>query len=179
MVPVIKKILEYRTSGTVLDVGAGMGHHALFLAENGFRVTAIDNNEEAINKLRAAAKEKGVSLDVQLGDVQSIGTLNKKWDIVICTFVLHFLQNNEIDRAIEDLKSITADKGLNVIAVHTTENVTERDRKPHLFEPEELKERYADWEILHYWQGMGVPFVSKRTGEKLEKYRADLIAQRP
>lgn len=178
VVPIIKKILEYRTSGTLLDIGAGIGHHALFLAENGFRVTAIDNNEESLNKLREAAKEKNVSIDVRLGNVQSVGSLNKKWDIVVCTFVLHFLQDNEIDRAIKNLKSITADKGLNVIAVHTTENFTERERKPHLFKPEELKERYADWGILHYWQGLGVPFVSKRTGTILKRHRADLIAQK-
>ena len=96
----------------------------------------------------------------------------------MCTFVLHFLQDNEIARAVGDLKSITADKGLNVVAVHTTENIIERERKPHLFKPEELRELYSDWEILHYWQGLGVPFVSKRTGTTLERYRADLIAQR-
>ena len=78
VVPVIKKVLEYRTSGTVLDIWAGLGHHALFLAENGFKVAAMDNNEGNINKLREAAKEKGVSIDVQLGDIQNVASLNKK-----------------------------------------------------------------------------------------------------
>lgn len=179
VVPVIKEILEYRTGGTVLDIGTGMGHHALFLAENGFTVTAVDNKEESVNKLREAAKEKGASIDVRYGDVKNVEAFEKKWDIVICTFVLHFLQDNEIDRAIADLKSITAEKGLNVIAVHTTENISERERKPHLFKPEELKERYADWKILHYWQGLGAPYTSVRTGTTIERYRAELIAQKP
>ena len=178
IVPVIKKILDYRTNGTVIDIGAGVGHHAIFLAEQGFTVTAVDNNEESIAALQEVMKEKGISVDVRKGDVQNVASLGGTWDIVVCTFVLHFLRNDEIKKAINDLKAVTTPNGLNVIAVHTTENVTERDRKPHLFEPNELKELYADWKILHYWQGLGVPFVSKRTSEKLEKYRADLIAEK-
>lgn len=178
VVPVIKKILDYRTSGTVIDIGTGFGHHALFLAEHGFTVTATDTNEKSISALQQAAEEKGLAIDARVGDVRDAAALGKTWDIVICTFVLHFLKDDEIEGAINVLKHITNPGGLNVVAVHTVENVTERDRKPHLFEPEELKQRYADWGILYYWQGLGTPFVSKRTGERLEKYRADLIAQK-
>lgn len=179
VIPIIQKILEYRDSGTVLDIGAGLGHHAIFLAEHGFKVTALDTDEELVANLADTAKEKNLPLEAKVGDVRSLDTASGPWDIVICTFVLHFLKDEEVEKAIRDIKTVTKSGGLNVIAAHTTENnEAERARKPHLFEPNELKERYADWEVLHYWQGLGKPFVSRQTGEKLEKYRADLIAQK-
>jgi len=178
VIPIVKKILEYRQSGSVLDVGAGQGHHAIFLAEQGFEVTAVDTDAALMENLAKIAKERNLPITTKVGDVRTLNT-EQEWDVVICTFVLHFLQDDEVDAAVPLLKSITKSGGLNVIGVHTTENITERDRKPHLFEPNELKERYSDWTVLYDWQGLGQPFVSRQTGEKLEKYRADLIAQKP
>lgn len=131
-----------------------------------------------MENLSKIAKERNLSITTKLGDVRTLNT-EEKWDVVICTFVLHFLQHDEVEKAIPLLKSITKPGGLNVIGVHTTENITEQNRKPHLFEPNELKECYSDWQILYDWQGLGKSFVSRQTGEKLEKYRADLIAQKP
>lgn len=179
IIPIVKKILEYRQAGTVIDIGAGQGHHAIFLAEQGFAVTAVDSDPTLIENLSNIAQEKGLSITAKVGDLRMLDVQGKQWDVVICTFVLHFLQDDEVDKAIALLKEITKPGGIIVIGVHTVENVDERDRKPHLFEQNELKERFADWQVLYYWQGMGQPFVSRTTGEKLEKYRADLIAQKP
>ena len=43
----------------VLDLGCGIGRHAVMLAKEGFKVTAVDSSKEAIRMLRSkAAKEK-------------------------------------------------------------------------------------------------------------------------
>jgi tellurite methyltransferase len=178
VIPIVKKILEYRKSGSVIDVGAGLGHRSIFLAEQGFSVTATDTDPALVANLSAIAKERGLPITALLGDVRSMDTNGVQFDVVICTFVLHFLKDEEVPKAISLLKSITKAGGIIVIGVHTTENVSEKSRKPHLFEPNELKEYFADWQILHEWQGLGQQFVSRTTGEKLEKYRADLIAQK-
>src|SRR5476649_157241 len=145
VIPLVEKILEYRKTGTVIDIGAGQGHHCLFLAEQGFTVTALDTDAVLIKKLSDVSKEKSLHIDARVGDVRTLETLEGQFDIVICTFVLHFLQAKEVEKALNDLKRITKPGGLNVIGVHTVENVTERDRKPHLFEPNELPQGYADW----------------------------------
>lgn len=178
VIPLVKEILEYRTNGTVIDIGAGQGHHSIFLAEQGFAVTALDTDAALVAQLSKTAEERGLPITSEIGDVRRLDTSNQ-WDVVICTFVLHFLQDREVDGAIQKLKDITKPGGLIVIGVHTIENISERDRKPHLFKPEELKERFTGWEVLHYWQGLGKAFVSRTTGERLEKYRADLIARKP
>ncbi len=42
---------------TAVDVGCGAGRDAMFLIEQGFTVHAFDNNDEAIARLRALAKQ--------------------------------------------------------------------------------------------------------------------------
>ncbi len=44
--------------GKVLDVAAGSGRNALFLAEHGFAVHAIDRNADALLALQTAARER-------------------------------------------------------------------------------------------------------------------------
>ncbi len=51
--PVVVQTLADRTPGTALDLGTGEGRHALWLAERGWRVTAVDFSAEAIRKARA------------------------------------------------------------------------------------------------------------------------------
>lgn len=60
----VEQELLQRCSGTVLDVGAGAGVHALYLQEKGLAVTAIDVSEEAVTIMR----ELGV-LDAHYADI--------------------------------------------------------------------------------------------------------------
>lgn len=54
--------------GAALDVGCGEGADALWLAERGWAVTAIDISEVAIERARAAADRAGVHVDWIAGD---------------------------------------------------------------------------------------------------------------
>lgn len=47
----------------VLDLGCGMGRHAIALARAGYRVTGIDVSEWALDRAWAAAVEAGVHVD--------------------------------------------------------------------------------------------------------------------
>src|SRR5437868_1666638 len=97
VIPIVKKILEYRQSGSVIDIGAGQGHHSIFLAEQGFDVTAVDTDPALMENLSKIAKEKNLPITAQVGDVRTL-TTDKQWDVIICTFVLHFLQDDEVNK---------------------------------------------------------------------------------
>jgi SAM-dependent methyltransferase len=58
-------------AGRVLDVACGRGRHALWLAEAGFDVTAIDRSIEAIDHLRAIARRRGVSITLDVVDLET------------------------------------------------------------------------------------------------------------
>lgn len=54
---------------TALDLGCGEGRNALWLAEHGWAVTAVDFSPVAIDKARAWATRRGVDLRLLVADV--------------------------------------------------------------------------------------------------------------
>jgi len=52
------------TPGRVLDIGCGEGADAVWLAEQGWHVTAIDTAEVAVERARAMAAERGVDKQI-------------------------------------------------------------------------------------------------------------------
>ena len=57
------------TPGWALDVGCGEGADAIWLARNGWRVTAIDISEVAVGRARAAAELAGAAVEWICADV--------------------------------------------------------------------------------------------------------------
>lgn len=58
--PVIESLLRSSPSGRVLDLGAGTGEHARFLALKGFDVTGVDFSEAMVDKAIAATGDEKV-----------------------------------------------------------------------------------------------------------------------
>src|SRR6266446_2883665 len=57
--------------GVALDLAGGLGRHALWLASRGWQVTVADLSDVAIGKLRQAAVELNVNVDLFAGDAAS------------------------------------------------------------------------------------------------------------
>ena len=57
------------TPGRALDLGAGEGRHAVWLASLGWQVTAVDFSAVGIERGRAGAREAGVDVDWVVADV--------------------------------------------------------------------------------------------------------------
>lgn len=54
--------------GSALDVGCGEGADAIWLAEHGWRVTAVDISGVAVERGRAEAERRGLAIDWRAGD---------------------------------------------------------------------------------------------------------------
>lgn len=61
--------------GRALDIGCGTGTQAVYLAGNGWQVTAIDAVPRPLAQARARAEAAGVSVDWILADVGRLGRL--------------------------------------------------------------------------------------------------------
>ncbi len=138
-------ILRYKKSGAVLDLGVGPGRNALFLASSGFDVTGIDIDSNAIGLFRQKATDADIAVKAELADIREY-LIAAEYDVIISTSVLHFVADPE--RVIQNMKTHTKEGGLNVISVFTKENPDKRFA--HLFEQNELRQYYDDWEILQY-----------------------------
>jgi SAM-dependent methyltransferase len=55
--------------GTAVDLAAGEGRHAIWLAERGWDVTAVDFAEAGLARGRRAAADRGVSVSWEVSDV--------------------------------------------------------------------------------------------------------------
>jgi SAM-dependent methyltransferase len=55
--------------GTALDLGAGEGRNSLWLAERGWRVTAVDFSDVALSKGRRMADDRGLDIEWVVADL--------------------------------------------------------------------------------------------------------------
>src|SRR5262245_21342455 len=58
--------------GRVLDLGCGMGHASIYLAQHGWDVTGIDAVERALRVARGRAAKRGVAVDFVHGDITQL-----------------------------------------------------------------------------------------------------------
>ena len=61
--------------GKALDIGCGTGTNAIYMAQHGWEVTAIDFTPRAVAAARRKAASAGVSLRILEGDVTRLETL--------------------------------------------------------------------------------------------------------
>ncbi|MBV9506898.1 MAG: methyltransferase domain-containing protein [Acidobacteriia bacterium] len=140
-VPLLVQVAEAIAPGDALELAAGAGRNALYLAKLGWRVTAVDNCAAAVNILRKRALEAQLSIHAQLADLEA-GTFSIQpaaYDL-ICDFF--YLQRNLFSHIREGVRP----GGLFVAKIHL------RDANPHNFvlEPGELREEFSSWKILYY-----------------------------
>jgi cyclopropane fatty-acyl-phospholipid synthase-like methyltransferase len=75
--------LHLPSGGAILDVGCGMGRHAVELAKRGCAVTGLDLSSEMLSRAAAAAKAAGVAVEVVRSDA-TLFTLSGKYDAAVC-----------------------------------------------------------------------------------------------
>src|SRR5580700_10497346 len=69
--------------GSVLDVGCGTGENALYLAARGHEVWGIDFVPLAIERAKAKAQDRGLSVHFQQADALELEKLGRQFDTVI------------------------------------------------------------------------------------------------
>ena len=100
----------------VLDIGCGEGKDAVFLARNGYDVTAFDISEQGLSKARALAAHCGVKINFFKADVRDF-RLETEYDVIFSSGVFHYIPGKLRGGIVEDLKKHTAKGGINVINV--------------------------------------------------------------
>jgi tellurite methyltransferase len=173
---IAKKVLRYKKSGSVLDVGTGTGRNALFLAKSGFKVTALDSVKSKIEALKKEARKREVKLNYIKANIASFKPF-KKYDVILANMSLHFLKESQVSKTIKKLQDYTKKNGLNLIAVHTDRNPKSHYR-PYLFKRNELKNYYRGWKIVKYNEGLGMPFRLKPRGKVIRRYGAGIVARK-
>jgi SAM-dependent methyltransferase len=73
--------------GRALDLGAGDGRNAIWLASHGWQVTAVDFSQVALDRGRGLAAESGARVEWQLADLLDWSPGARLYDLVALFFI--------------------------------------------------------------------------------------------
>src|SRR5438445_11920373 len=88
--PLLVQTAERLPAGKALDLACGAGRNALWLAEHGWSVTAVDGAPAAIEILRDRASKRGVEVDARVADLEKSEYLieQSRWDLIVMSYYL-------------------------------------------------------------------------------------------
>lgn len=72
--------------GKALSLCEGEGRNAVYLAQLGFQVTAVDFSSVGLDKAQALAAKHHVSLDCRVMDLNDFSFQPQAWDLVVSVF---------------------------------------------------------------------------------------------
>lgn len=73
--------------GRVLVPGDGEGRNGVWLAQQGLGVCSVDQSAVGLDKARALADERGVSIDTEVGDLALWAPVSGAWDALVLVYV--------------------------------------------------------------------------------------------
>ena len=140
---------------TALDLACGAGRHAVWLAQQGFRVTAVDFSGEALAKTRSLARRHGVTLECRRMDLESPSLDLGAYDLICGFFFLH-------RPLFPLLREALRPGGLLIYKTYTTDRLRSPGgpRNPrHLLKPNELLRFAEGLRVLRYEEGPGTAAI--------------------
>jgi SAM-dependent methyltransferase len=166
--PFLKRHIHLLPKGKALDVATGEGRNAVFLAQNGFEVDAVDISEKGLKKARKLAREKGVKINTFLVDLDRYQIEKERYDL-IANF--YFLKRRLIPGIRKGLK-----KGGKVIfetylLEHRTFGTGGPKQAKYFLKPNEPLRLFRNFRILFYREG-----IFREGGKR--KAVASLIAEK-
>lgn len=165
--PLVVRFSSQLRPGRALDVACGLGRHALYLANLGWQVTAVDSSSIAIERLQKRAIESGVEIDARVADLETGEFLiePESYDLVVnCCY----LQRNLLPA----IKAGVCPGGMviAVIAMEDGDPAVKPMNPDFLLHPGELRTVFADWDVLHDFEG-------KPEGKSDRRAMAEIVAR--
>ncbi|TSC72169.1 MAG: type 12 methyltransferase [Parcubacteria group bacterium Gr01-1014_38] len=77
--------------GQALDLGCGDGRNSLFLASNGFSVTAVDHSSAAIRRLRLVSRKRKLPVETRRCNVCELTFPTRHYSLIVLANLVHFL----------------------------------------------------------------------------------------
>lgn len=134
--------------GRALDLASGTGRNALFLAEQGFDVLAIDVSPVALEQGKRRAEEKHLAIRWQQADLEEIKLPDSSYAL-IANF--NYLQRSLLPQ----IKSALTVGGYVIFETYLIDQqaVGHPKNPAYLLGHNELLEAFADFRILWYREG--------------------------
>ena len=82
----LRSQITHLPRGQILCLAEGEGRNAVFLAERGYDVTAVDQSPVGLAKARQLAEQRGVSIETVVADLGAFEVAPEVWDGIVSIF---------------------------------------------------------------------------------------------
>lgn len=165
---------------TVLSVADGEGRNAVWLAEQGCRVTATEISPVALAKAAKLARVRHVDVEFVEADILNWTWPVAAYDAVVGIFI-QFATPAERPRQLAGMKGAVKPGGLLFLQGYTPKQLDYRTGGPsaveNLYTPELLREMFGDWEIVLLREHEDV--IEEGSAHVGRSALIDLVARRP
>lgn len=139
--PLLVEAVKAIAPGRALDLACGLGRNALYLAQLGWEVTAVDGSGQAIARLNKEATRRGLTLKARAADLEAgeFAIETEKWDLIVCCL---YFQRDLLAGIKRGLKT----GGLYVASALLADE--SKAGSPFRVQPGELPSSLSGWQIL-------------------------------
>lgn len=116
---VVDALTAAKLSGaaTALDMGCGVGRHALAMAQLGFETTALDASDNGLEMLRGRAGALGVSVDTRQGMMTALPFADAAFDFTLSWNVIYHGDPLVVHKTAAELTRVTKPGGRMLITM--------------------------------------------------------------
>ena len=129
-----KAFLQTANKGNALDVGAGSGRDANWLAEQGWKVTAAEPADELRNLAQANSHNSVTWCNASLPALTSLPQAPKTYDLILLSAVWMHLPESERPLALKRLAELLSENGTLYISLRFGPNDEARPMHPVSYE---------------------------------------------
>lgn len=104
---------KWRESGRInlLDLGTGLGRHAIYFSKQGFNVSAMDLSEYAIDYLKNWAIKENLSINTEVGDMSRLPYPDQSFDCIFAYHVISHTNSIGLEKTIAEIERVLKPNG--------------------------------------------------------------------
>lgn len=144
--PLLPENVDWLPDGRALDLATGQGRNALFLAEHGYDVDAVDIAPAALEEARRRADDRGVTVEWIAADIDEFELPTDAYDVITISYYYNF-------NKLPDVKDALAPGGV-VLYEHHLRSSESVDRGPsgdrYRMRSNDLLRACSDLTVLRY-----------------------------
>lgn len=189
------KYLSIIPRGVALDLGAGGGRNATFLAEHGFEVDAFDRDGKAVAQLQKISQDKNLAVRAIKNELTTLTIIPNRYSLAIAAWVLMSMRQGEREGLVKMTIRSLVPGGFLYLGVFSTEDpgygvckdkfeeiedrtffVPKRKMTWHYFVPKEVKAMVKGLELIAFKQAYELDTVH---GDPHYHGRIEVLARNP
>lgn len=116
----------------LLDLGTGLGRHAIYFSKQGFSVTATDISDYGVQYLKTWAAKENLPINAEVSDMQSLPYPNESFDCIFAYHVISHTDSIGMKKVIAEIERVLKPNGevyLSFCSKESTEFIVSRFNK--------------------------------------------------